>query len=106
MNISASEAMALQDSVQTALGEEDFAGVDSLDISGETSVSGLTNEELVAALESLDNSVGLIYSAEYGGAMLFADMDANAGAVDMEYLFIRMDEISTTDIVVNQNFVV
>ena len=107
LELTAEEAIALQDNVQEALGVGDFAAADSLDISAETSaLEGFSDADLVSALESLDNSMALIYSAEYGGAMLFADVDTDAGAVDMEYMFIRMDEVATSDIVVSEGFVV
>jgi len=79
------------DTVKAALDpndEQDLAAID-----------GLVSQ--AAKLADIDNAMGIVYSAEYGGALLMADTDADAGSVDLEYLFLRIDEIAISDITVD-----
>ncbi|NRP56745.1 MULTISPECIES: putative Ig domain-containing protein [unclassified Marinobacterium] len=92
--------ITLSDELQTLLNVNDWSEVD------------VTSEEYAAVLaeyadlDEIDNAMGLVYSADYGGAMLSVDTDSAVGAVDMEYIFFRIDQIANSDIVVNEAFVV
>jgi hypothetical protein len=94
------DLITLSDELQTLLNVNDWSEVD------------VTSEEYAAVLaeyadlDEIDNAMGLVYSADYGGAMLSVDTDSAVGAVDMEYIFFRIDQIANSDIVVNEAFVV
>lgn len=58
------------------------------------------------ALASADNAAGVYYSADARGAFFIGDADSDAGSVALFALYVRMDEVSTSDLVVDQSFIV
>ena len=69
----------------------------------DTLIASVTDQP---ALASADNAAGIYYSADARGAFFIGDADSDAGSVELFALYVRMDEVRTSDLVVDQSFIV